>query len=154
MVCGPTLTCDRPARAVREPGRAQGRRRQSRWLHTGQVYGKPCGRGRGCATGGKGVSLRLFPLQTTFAPPRQSLAGEYRDYYVKLGKFTADGLNRTLEALPTAFAVTSQSVPLFTDAFTQVIQPELNKALSGQITGRAWADTVRPAVEALIRAQG
>jgi hypothetical protein len=99
-------------------------------------------------------SMKLFPLQTTFAPPRQSLAADYRDYYVKLGKLNADDINRTLEALPTAFVATSQAVPLFTDAYTQVILPEMNKVLSGEITARQWVEKVRPGVEAMLKAQG
>jgi multiple sugar transport system substrate-binding protein len=98
-------------------------------------------------------SMRIFPLQSTFVPPRPSLAGEFRDYYVKLGKLSAPDLDRTLEALPTGFTVTSQSVPVFTDAWNQILKPEFDKVLAGDITARAMIERARPGVEALIRAQ-
>jgi ABC-type glycerol-3-phosphate transport system substrate-binding protein len=98
-------------------------------------------------------SMRIFPLQSTFVPPRPSLAGEFRDHYVKLGKLAAEDLNRALEALPTGFATTSHAVPLFTDAWSQILQPELNRVLAGEITARQFVEGVRPGVEALIRAQ-
>lgn len=98
-------------------------------------------------------SMRLFPLQSTFVPPRPSLATEFRDYYVKLGKLTKEDLDRTLEALPTGFATTSHSIPLFTDAWPEVLLPELNKVLSGEITAKTMIEHVRPAMEARIKAQ-
>jgi multiple sugar transport system substrate-binding protein len=98
-------------------------------------------------------AMRIFPLQSTFVPPRPSLAGEFRDHYVRLGKLTAQDLDRTVEALPTGFATTSHAVPVFTDAWTQVLKPELDKVLAGEITARTFVERVRPGVEALIRAQ-
>lgn len=99
-------------------------------------------------------SMRVFPLQSTFVPPRPSLAGEFRDHYVKRGKLTAPDIDRTLEALPTGFTVTSQSVPVFTDAWLQVLKPELDKVLAGEITARTFVERVRPGVEMMIRTQG
>ena len=98
-------------------------------------------------------SMRVFPLQSTFVPPRPSLAGEFKEHYVKLGKLTALDIDRTLDALPTGFTVTTQSVPVFTDAWLQVIQPEFAKVMTGEITARSMIERVRPGVEALIRAQ-
>ena len=98
-------------------------------------------------------SMRVFPLQSTFVPPRPSLAGEFKEHYVKLGKLSAADIDRTLEALPTGWTVTTQSVPVFTDAWLQVIQPEFAKVMSGEITARTMVDRVRPGVEALIKAQ-
>ena len=98
-------------------------------------------------------SMRLFPLQSTFVPPRPSLAGEFKDYYVKLGKLSAQDIDRTLEALPTGFTVTTQSVPVFTDAWLQVIKPEFDRVMAGEITARTMIERVRPGVEAMIRAQ-
>jgi ABC-type glycerol-3-phosphate transport system substrate-binding protein len=98
-------------------------------------------------------AMRIFPLQSTFVPPRQSLAAEFREHYVRLGKLTAEDINRTLEALPTGFATTSHAVPLFTDVWTQVLRPELDRVLAGEITARAFIERVRPGVEAMIRAQ-
>jgi multiple sugar transport system substrate-binding protein len=98
-------------------------------------------------------AMRIFPLQSTFVPPRQSLAAEFRDYYVKLGKVTAEDVNRALEAMPTGFATTSHAVPLFTEAWSQILQPELNKVLGSELTARTFIERVRPSVEALIRAQ-
>jgi ABC-type glycerol-3-phosphate transport system substrate-binding protein len=99
-------------------------------------------------------SMRVFPLQATFVPPRQSLASEYRDHLVKLGRLTADDITRTLDALPTGFAPTSHAVPLFTDAWPQVLQPELNRVIAGEITAREMIERVRPAMESRIRDQG
>jgi multiple sugar transport system substrate-binding protein len=98
-------------------------------------------------------SMRIFPLQSTFVPPRPSLAGEFKEHYVKLGKLSAADIDRTLEALPTGWTVTTQSVPVFTDAWLQVIQPEFAKVMSGEITARTMVERVRPGVEALIKAQ-
>ncbi len=99
-------------------------------------------------------SMRVFPLQSTFVPPRPALAAEFKEHYVRLGKLTAQDLDRTLEALPTGFTVTTQSVPVFTDAWLQVIKPEFDKVMAGEITARAMVERVRPSVEAMIRAQG
>ncbi len=98
-------------------------------------------------------SMRVFPLQATFVPPRQSLAADYRDHLVKLGRLTTDDVNRTLEALPTGFAPTSHAVPLFTDAWPQVLQPELNRVLAGEITAREMIERVRPEMERRIKEQ-
>jgi multiple sugar transport system substrate-binding protein len=98
-------------------------------------------------------AMRIFPLQSTFVPPRPSLATEFRDYYVKLGKLTAADLDRTLEGLPTGFVVTSQSVPVFTDAWNQIIKPEFDKVMAGTITARTMIENVRPGVETLMKAQ-
>lgn len=98
-------------------------------------------------------SMRVFPLQSTFVPPRPSLAGEFRDHYVKLGKLAVQDIDRTLEALPSGFTVTTQSVPVFTDAWLQVIKPEFDKVMAGEMTARTMIERVRPAVEAMIRAQ-
>lgn len=98
-------------------------------------------------------SMRIFPLQSTFVPPRPSLATEFKEYYVKLGKLTAADMDRTLEALPTGWTATTQSVPVFTDAWLQVIQPEFNKVMAGEITAKTMVERVRPGVEALIKAQ-
>jgi hypothetical protein len=98
-------------------------------------------------------SMRIFPLQSTFVPPRPSLAAEFRDHYVKLGKLSADDIARTLEALPTGWATTSHAIPLFTDAWPQVLLPELNRVLAGEITAREMIERVRPAMEQRIREQ-
>ena len=98
-------------------------------------------------------SMRVFPLQSTFVPPRPSLAGEFKEHYVKLGKLSAADIDRALEALPTGWTATTQSVPVFTDAWLQVIQPEFAKVMSGEITARTMVERVRPGVEALIKAQ-
>lgn len=99
-------------------------------------------------------AMRIFPLQSTFVPPRQSLATEFRDHYVKLGKLSAEDISRSLEAMPTGFATTSHAVPLFTDAWSQILRPELTKVLDGEITARAFIERVRPGIEGMIRAQG
>ena len=99
-------------------------------------------------------SMRVFPLQSTFVPPRPSLAGEFKDHYVKLGKLSAPDLDRTLEALPTGWIVTTQSVPVFTDAWNQILKPEFDRVLAGEITARTMIEQTRPGVEGLIRAQG
>jgi hypothetical protein len=86
-------------------------------------------------------------------PPRTARCWQ-RDHYVKLGKLTAEDINRTLEAMPTGFAATSHAVPLFTDAWTQILEPELDRVLAGEITAREFVERVRPGMESLIRAQG
>jgi hypothetical protein len=98
--------------------------------------------------------MRVFPLQSAFVPPRPSLAAEFKAHYVKLGKLTPADIDRTLEALPTGFTVTSQSVPVFTDAWNQIIKPEFDRVMAGEITARTMIENARPGVEALIRAQG
>jgi multiple sugar transport system substrate-binding protein len=98
-------------------------------------------------------SMRIYPLQATFIPPRQSLATEYRDQMVKLGKLNADDIARTLDGIPIGWVITSQAVPLFTDAWTQVLLPELNRVLAGEITAREMIERVRPAMEQRIKEQ-
>lgn len=98
-------------------------------------------------------SMRVFPLQSTFVPPRQSLAGEYREHLVKLGKLTAEDVNRALAALPTGWATTSHAVPLFTPAWSEILKPELDRVLGGEITAKEFVERVRPGVENLIRTQ-
>lgn len=98
-------------------------------------------------------SMRVFPLQATFVPPRKSLAGDYREHLVNLGRLTAEDVTRTLDALPTGWAPTSHAVPLFTAAWSEVLKPELDRVLAGEITAREMIERVRPAMESRIREQ-
>ena len=98
-------------------------------------------------------SMRIFPLQSTFVPPRPSLAGEFKEYYAKLGKLSTADLDRTLEAMPSGFTVTSQSVPVFTDSWNQILKPEFDRVIAGEITARTMIERARPGVEALMQAQ-
>ena len=98
-------------------------------------------------------SMRLFPLQSTFVPPRPSLAGEFKEHYVKLGRLAPADLDRTLEAMPSGFTVTSQSVPVFTDSWNQILKPEFDRVIAGEITARTMIERARPGVEALMQAQ-
>ncbi len=45
-------------------------------------------------------------------------------------------------------------MPVFTDAWLQVIKPEIDKVLAGEITARTFVERVRPGVETMIRTQG
>jgi multiple sugar transport system substrate-binding protein len=98
-------------------------------------------------------SMRIFPLQSTFVPPRPSLATEFKEYYVKLGKLAPADLDRTLEAMPTGWTVTSQSVPVFTDSWLQILKPEFDRVIAGEITARTMIERTRPGVEALMQSQ-
>ena len=98
-------------------------------------------------------SMKVFPLQATFLPPRQSLGNDYRDFMVKLGKLTAEDVTRTLDAIALGVVPTSHSIPMFTDAWPQVLLPELNKALAGEITAKEMIERVRPAMEQRIKEQ-
>ena len=71
----------------------------------------------------------------------------------KLGKLTAEDVTRTLDAIPLGVVPTSHSIPMFTDAYPQVLQPELNKVLSGEITAKEMIERVRPAMEQRIKEQ-
>jgi ubiquinone biosynthesis protein Coq4 len=72
---------------------------------------------------------------------------------VKLGKLNADDVARTLDGIPIGWVITSQAVPLFTDAWTQVLLPELNRVLAGEITAREMIERVRPTMEQRIKEQ-
>ena len=98
--------------------------------------------------------MRIFPLQSTFVPPRPSLAGEFKEHYVKLGKLSAAGPGPHPGGDPDGFTVTSQSVPVFTNAWNQILKPEFDRVIAGEITARTMIEHARPGVEALIRAQG
>jgi multiple sugar transport system substrate-binding protein len=98
-------------------------------------------------------SMKVFPLQATFLPPRQSLATDYRDFMLKLGKLTAEDVQRTLDAIAPGVVPTSHAVPLFTDAWPQVLLPELNRVLAGEITAKEMIERVRPAMEQRIKEQ-
>lgn len=62
--------------------------------------------------------MKVFPLQATFLPPCQSLANDYREFTVKLGRLTAEDVTRTLDAIPIGVVPTSHSIPVFTDTVT------------------------------------
>ena len=98
-------------------------------------------------------SMKIYPLQATFLPPRQSLAADWKAYMSKLGKLTAEDVNRTLDGINIGWITTSHSVPLFTDAWTQVLLPELNRVLAGEITAKEMIERVRPAMEQRIKEQ-
>ena len=50
--------------------------------------------------------------------------------------------------------MTTQSVPVFTDAWNQILKPEFDRVLAGEITARTMIERSRPGVDALISAQG
>jgi hypothetical protein len=55
--------------------------------------------------------------------------------------------------MPTGWTVTSQSVPVFTDSWLQILKPEFDRVIAGEITARTMIERTRPGVEALMQAQ-
>ncbi|MCL6553898.1 MAG: hypothetical protein K6W08_12375 [Firmicutes bacterium] len=98
-------------------------------------------------------ALRIYPLQRGPMPSRQSLFPEWREVHLKAGKLTTQDLNTALEALHTAVPPVSHAIPLWTEVYPRILQPELTRLLRGELSAKAFIEQVTPAMDAAIKAQ-